>query len=197
MTYFTSDLHLGHENILSLCSRPFETVEKMDETIIENWNKRVKKNDVVFVLGDVVWDKKRLASYMARLMGTKILIAGNHDAFAKNKELCAPFKEVHSYLEKNLDGHPITMCHYPMLEWNKSRREMEHRLGFLIHGHIHNRISSDYRQLYIRHNALNAGVDINGFAPVTFDELLENNLRFKLSALESDADRELLLSGLA
>ena len=31
----------------------------------------------------------------------------------------------------------------------------------------------------------------------TFDELLENNLRFKLSALESDADRELLLSGLA
>ena len=74
---------------------------------------------------------------------------------------------------------------------------MEHRLGFLIHGHIHNRISSDYRQLYIRHNALNAGVDINGFAPVTFDELLENNLRFKLSALESDADRELLLSGLA
>jgi hypothetical protein len=49
--------------------------------------------------------------------------------------------------------------------------------------------------LYVQFNALNAGVDINGFRPVTFDELLENNRRFKLDALSSDEDKRLLLSG--
>ncbi len=42
---------------------------------------------------------------------------------------------------------------------------------------------------YNKFNALNAGVDINGFIPVTFDELVENNLQFKLNALKSEKDR--------
>lgn len=33
--------------------------------------------------------------------------------------------------------------------------------------------------LAARENVLNAGVDINGFIPVTFDELVENNQNFK------------------
>ena len=41
-------------------------------------------------------------------------------------------------------------------------------------------ISADYWPLLaIRDNVLNAGVDINGYVPVLFDELLENNRRFK------------------
>lgn len=30
-----------------------------------------------------------------------------------------------------------------------------------------------------RENVLNAGVDLNGFQPVLFEELFENNMRFK------------------
>ena len=30
-----------------------------------------------------------------------------------------------------------------------------------------------------RNNVLNAGVDVNGFRPVTFDELVENTRKFK------------------
>ena len=188
MTFYTSDLHFGHGNILRLCNRPFETVEEMDEALIANWNKKVHKNDVVYILGDVVWQKKLVPYYMERLKGKKILIPGNHDEWVKDSATHVWFDKIVPYLEVNLEGHPITMCHYPMLEWRSSRKDGEKKLGFHIHGHIHNRISDEYRQLYIKHNALNAGVDVNGFAPVSFSELLENNMHFKLSALQTEED---------
>lgn len=52
MVYFISDLHLGHENIIKYCSRPFVNVNEMNEALIENWNKCVNRNDKIFVLGD-------------------------------------------------------------------------------------------------------------------------------------------------
>ena len=190
MIYFTSDLHLGHKNIVDLCKRPFANVDAMDAVLIDNWNRKVKKNDIVYLTGDVVWDKKKVASYMEQLSGKKILVAGNHDSTWIKREECKKyFEEIVLYLEVHLNGHPITMCHYPMLEWKSSREESKRKLGYLIHGHIHNRIADEYRQLFLQFNALNAGVDVNDFAPVTFDELVENNFQFKLSALESEIDR--------
>ena len=195
MTLFVSDLHLGHKNIIDLCGRPFSDVDEMDDALIKNWNRKVNKNDVVYLIGDVVWDKKKVGYYMEQLSGRKILIAGNHDASWIRREECRRyFESIVPYLEVHLNRHPITMCHYPMLEWRSSREDVKRKLGYLIHGHIHNRVADEYRQLFLQFNALNAGVDINGYAPVTFDELMENNLRFKLSALPSQEDRERLLA---
>jgi len=192
---FLSDLHLGHGNIIRLCERPFASVEEMDAALIENWNRKVKKEDVVYVLGDVVWDKRKVAYYMEQLAGRKILITGNHDVgWAKREECQRYFELVAPYLELRLDGHPITLCHYPLLEWNFSREEEKKRLGYLIHGHIHNRVSEEYLPLFLRFNALNAGADVNGFAPVSFAELMENNLQFKLAALQDQAHKERLLA---
>ena len=53
--FFTSDLHFGHENVLRFDNRPFETVEEMDEELINRWNDKVGKGDLVYVLGDLIW----------------------------------------------------------------------------------------------------------------------------------------------
>ena len=50
--WFTSDLHLGHGNIIKYCNRPFKDIEHMNRALIDNWNSRVKLNDVVFHVGD-------------------------------------------------------------------------------------------------------------------------------------------------
>lgn len=79
-TWFTADLHLGHENIIESCNRPFATVDEMNKTIIEKWNERVDPEDTVWVLGDFgfgpLYESIVLATH---LHGHKILVAGNHD----------------------------------------------------------------------------------------------------------------------
>lgn len=49
--FFTSDCHFGHKNIINYCSRPFDDVWKMNEKLIENWNKVVPVTATVFILG--------------------------------------------------------------------------------------------------------------------------------------------------
>lgn len=50
MMFFTSDLHLGHRNIIRLCNRPFATIEEMDEALIRNWNAKVTNGDTIYIL---------------------------------------------------------------------------------------------------------------------------------------------------
>jgi calcineurin-like phosphoesterase family protein len=81
-----------------------------------------------------------------------------------------------------------------MMSWNGISKG-----SWMIHGHIHNNVNSDYWQLVkVMPNLLNAGVDINNFEPVSFNELEKNNQLFKESEgkensdefykIESDAD---------
>jgi len=62
MVYFTSDLHLGHRNVLKLCNRPFSSIEEMDEIIIDNWNKKVHRDDTVYIMGNLPY-RNRILSF--------------------------------------------------------------------------------------------------------------------------------------
>ena len=53
--YLTSDSHYGHSNILKFCDRPFKDIEEHDKMLIENWNKKVPQDGLVFHLGDFAW----------------------------------------------------------------------------------------------------------------------------------------------
>lgn len=41
--YIISDTHFNHKNIINYCNRPFRDINEMNNTIIDNWNKSVKK----------------------------------------------------------------------------------------------------------------------------------------------------------
>ena len=183
--YFTSDLHLGDKNIIANCGRKFSSVEEMNETLIQNWNHKVKDEDEVYILGDLSYRSGvHVGSYLSRLNGKKHLIVGNHD-YNWLKKMDDPneyFVSV-SHMELiNIDNKLITLAHYPMLEWNRSRYAIsqEGSTSWLIHGHIHNDTEGMAYHFIKEHLpcALNAGVDINHFEPVTFEELLANNNRW-------------------
>lgn len=118
MNYYIADLHLGHSNIIKLSKRPFKTVDEMDETIIKNWNSRVKDNDNVYILGDFAYKTKNIEEYLKQLQGNKYLIMGNHDkTIIKDKKLRKYFVAIKDILMVEDQKTQIVLCHYPMVEW--------------------------------------------------------------------------------
>ena len=52
MRYYISDLHFFHDNMnTKMDKRGFESLEVMNEYMISQWNKKVRKNDDVVILG--------------------------------------------------------------------------------------------------------------------------------------------------
>jgi len=181
MIYFTSDLHLGHANIIKHCNRPFQSADEMDDFLISKWNEKVSNNDTVYILGDFIFRSKRPPEdYLSVLKGKKHLVVGNHDkAWMKKVNLEDWFESV-EMMRYMIDGQrKLTLCHYPMMSWPFSNHG-----GYMVYGHIHDDTRMEYWPL-IEQNPLmlNAGADINGFAPVTFEEMLENNLEHRFHVM--------------
>ncbi len=176
--FYTADLHFGHEYVLRACKRPYTDLYEMERDLIERWNARVKGCDKVFILGDMFYRTDNIIPILERLKGKKYLIEGNHDEswlnrIGRKRALCY-FKEIAPMLSFSDGARGVTLCHYPLLTYKHAKTT------FMIHGHLHDDASADFWPLLVeRNNVLNAGVDINGFTPVTFEELAENNRRHK------------------
>ena len=156
--FFTSDTHFSHARIIELCKRPFSSMEEMDETMVRRWNERVRPNDTVYHLGDFTLKGADVGSkILARLMGRKTLIVGNHDRdpVVRNQmwDYAAP------YLEINEGGYRIVLCHYAMRVWRSS-----HHNALMLYGHSHGNLPGNSQ-------SLDVGVDAWDFRPVTLDEI--------------------------
>ncbi len=182
MVYFTADTHFDHANIIRFCNRPFTTAVEMNEALIANWNRKVHGDDTVYILGDMFFRTEDPRPILQRLKGKKHLIVGNHDSqWMKMVELSHYFESLDYYLETCDGQRKLTLCHFPQMCWNHQKR------SFMIHGHIHENTDMDYWPLIVaRENLLNAGCDINNYEPVTFEELVENNRKFKALHPESE-----------
>ncbi len=78
-TFFTSDTHFNHANIIKFCNRPFKDVEQMNDVMIANWNSVIGKDDTVFHLGDFcLGGAAEWTKILDRLNGKIYLIMGNH-----------------------------------------------------------------------------------------------------------------------
>lgn len=181
-TFFTSDLHLGHANIIRLAGRPFLDVDEMDRGLIRAINERVAPTDTLWVLGDFSF---RIPVEEAYALRQEIncrdvrLVTGNHDKdwAGQPEPYSSCFSEVHElghvlHLDKGAVEPPrsrkVTLCHYPMASWDGSRHGAVH-----LHGHIHS-VGSGYNERMRSLGVLryDVGVDANGYAPVSLEEVL-------------------------
>lgn len=169
MIFFTSDLHLGHANIIRHCSRPFASVEEMDAAIIGTINERVAAADILWILGDFAFRGRDPAHYRERInCRTVHLLLGNHDKRGKCE--AAGFSPVGGVslghvADISVGKRRIWLSHYAHRSWPAS-----HRGSWHLYGHSHGKLDDDDRSRKL--NALDVGVDNGGrFAPWSMDEL--------------------------
>ena len=134
-TYFVSDLHFGHANVINFDKRPWTDLESMTRDLIANWNATVTNADTVYILGDLFWTHESVHEVLPHLKGRKVLIRGNHDeSITEQPEIAAQFEEIHDYLELDHAGLTLILSHYPIVPYLKCYK----RNTLMLYGHVHN-----------------------------------------------------------
>ena len=182
--FLVSDTHFGHAGVCRFMRndgvtklRPWDNPEEMDEFMVKAWNERVRPNDKVYHLGDVVINRKALST-LARLNGDKVLIRGNHDIF-RDDEYRKYFRELRAYHVMN----GMILSHIPIHEASLGR------FGTNIHGHLHaNRVMKtvrvektsehDPRPFTVHEEVVDVRyhcvcVEQTDFAPVLFEDVIK------------------------
>ena len=145
--------------------RDFPTIEKMNSTIVNNFNQTIGQNDILFLIGAVGFGgKESVGEFMKRLTCKNVyLIFGNHDRNIENNidGVRGYFKSCDYYKEIYVDGQHIVLLHYAMRVWNKS-----HRGSLMLYGHSHGSLPDDPNAL-----SIDVGVDTNDMMPYSFEEI--------------------------
>lgn len=183
--YF-SDLHISHEKAYSFNSkdgdrkmRPFADMYECEALMVENYNKYVNDNDIVYFLGDILMDRNRaqILSFMKK--GAKHLVLGNHDNKGDVNFYRQYFDKIYGVLYK--PKIKAILSHMPVHPYFLGPQDYlngESRFDYVIHGHTHdNHVllpdgTKDRRYL-------NCCVEVTNYKPVTFEELKEINLMYK------------------
>ena len=121
--YFTSDLHFGHVNIHKF--RPnFTSDQHHQEAVVKEWQSKITKRDVVYVLGDAAFTMEGINTF-ANLPGRKYLIRGNHDLCDTSAYLKV-FDEVYGLIKYK----EFWLSHAPI-----HPDELRNKVN--LHGHVH------------------------------------------------------------
>lgn len=186
--WFTSDTHYKHSNICRGTSnwpdgsktRDFDTLDHMNEMIINNINHLVREDDLLFHLGD--WSfggYENIAEFRERILCKNIhLLLGNHDHHIERDKggIQKLFSSVNEYLRLELliPNEPnqinpdkiikktFVLCHYPIASWHDMNRGVIH-----LHGHVH--LGPD--QKLHAGKTMDVGMDGNGLNPYSLQEI--------------------------
>ena len=136
--FYIADWHYDHANCIAFDNRPFKSVQEMNESLIERWNKVVSPGDTVYILGDMFWCKISDAiPVLDKLNGQKFLIKGNHDRCNDNV-FASKFVKITGYLEIKDNDRNVVLCHYPIPCFKN------HFYGWIhLYGHVHTSFESN------------------------------------------------------
>lgn len=186
-TYFTSDNHFDHKNIIQYSNRPFKNVDEMNVMMVEKWNSIVTNHDTVYHLGDfTLGDIRHFTKCVCQLNGNIKILPGSHDHLwlkdfvASDKvQVVMPLVSV-EFPEIMIGKYPqvIVMCHYSMQVWDRS-----HYGAWHLFGHSHGTLKGIGL-------SFDVGVDCTEFTPLSLEMVA-----LKMAHLEPHAPDRLLTFG--
>lgn len=194
LRYYIADLHFFHEALNDrMDRRGFTDTEAMNAYMLERWNGKVRKNDEVIILGDLLWGRpEETGAFLKQLNGRLYLIQGNHDRFL-TAENTGRFQWIRPYAELSDNRRKVVLCHYPILCYKGQYRLKEDGSPgtYMLHGHVHDtqdqRLLEQFQDI-IRHtvirdasgakrqipcNLINCFCMYSDYEPLTLDEWIE------------------------
>jgi len=198
--FFTSDYHLDHANIIKYANRPFihpgdlkkdqDWVsnkikelrgQEMNLTIVENHNKKVSEEDLVYHIGDFCFKRVSNAQYWEQqLNGTIVHFRGNHD---KNNG-------VKTYLTHGImefGGLLFFVTHQPPEEDQKKTIESNliDLCDIILCGHVHDL----WKHKRVRGKlCINVGIDVWGLEPITINSILKYIAKIRKGYIKNGCD---------
>jgi len=182
--WIISDTHFGHTNIINYCKRPFQNSQEMDQVIIDNINSCVKKNDILWHLGDFLYGRypvtheTQYQKYLSQINCKNIiLILGNHDKIVKKYKIIRKmFLMVNSYWCGYIYGIPFIMNHRSIKQEKHNSQALNrfiyHKKDIIIlHGHTHNK--NKFKTLYKNHYVFNISVEQTDYKPILLSSLID------------------------
>ena len=176
MIYFTSDFHFNHNKDFIYKARGFDSVEAMNEAIIEKYNSIIRPDDDVYILGDIGLGgadaHQKNVLLCNRLMGHIHLVRGNHDTDTRWKsyyEECQwDLVEASAAIYLRYAKYHFYLSHYPALTTNFDdyKKPLQSRT-LSISGHTH---SIDF---WNETRSYNVCVDAHDMMPVPIDDIIQ------------------------
>ena len=160
-TWIISDTHFFHMNIGRYCDRS----DGWQETIIENWNRLIQSDEVVFHIGDLALGKREnIESLVPLLNGRLYLMRGNHDRRSNGFYQRQGITLVPDPSRMDLpSGLTLIFSHRPILPLDP---------GVLnLHGHVHN---SPTPELGTSH--VNQCVEVRDYRPWRLKDILDSRV---------------------
>ena len=168
--WITSDWHFNHNKDFIYKARGFQSIEEMNQAIIERYNDAVKDNDTVYVLGDcILGELESGLRCIKQLRGNKYLAYGNHCTDARMKAFAANhfFKEIQMGYRIKASKITFVATHYPTITANGNDNRV---LG--LYGHTHQQTNFFSDESGIRTYMYHVGVDSHDCTPVNLEELV-------------------------
>lgn len=188
--FFTSDLHVGHANVLKYDARPFRNLDHMHESLITRFNACLTPDSVTYFLGDVgLGSKGVVEQFIKQLKGTKVLVLGNHDK-GMHAMYNAGFDVVLNSASIYIANQRVTMSHCPLRavyrenviemkgsqegenwhgETKQSRFSITDEGQFHLHGHIHSPNGGKSQKILGKQH--DVGVVANSYRPVSISQI--------------------------
>ena len=167
----TSDLHLYHDREFVYKPRGFNSIDEMNEAILENWNKTVDNSDIVYILGDIMLnDNDKGMELFNKLNGIFYIIRGNHDTDTRVNlyESCEKVRSVKYADMIKYKGYHFFMTHYPCMTGNLEKESLK-QCTLNLFGHTHQKTNFYQDMPFMYH----VGMDSHNCTPVLIDDIIE------------------------
>lgn len=161
--FLTGNQQFGRKGAIRAHKRPFESVDEMNQQLIDKWNSVVSDEDVIFVLGNFIWDPQTARSVLKELKGNICVMEGEWDRAIY--DISEEGDSQIDFIEEGIHVIPdasLCLSYWPLNEWPGKKKDWTSIIGYP---------DKKYKTSH-NDNILNASCDFWDYKPIEAKNIL-------------------------